>query len=86
MTQTEINQTFNIPPSTLKDWGKSNHPKHSVFLLLKNLEQKEALNISTRHKRHRIFHILNRNIIKSKSYSFDEVALALNKNEFLEVS
>lgn len=45
MTQTQINELFGVPPSTLKDWKNDpSNKKHNLGLLLSSLD-KESENV-----------------------------------------
>ncbi|MEA2017057.1 MAG: hypothetical protein U9N59_01305 [Campylobacterota bacterium] len=82
MTKKDINKLFDIPISTLNEWQKIDSRKNKLYTFLINLNKKDIDNISSPHKYHRLFHILNRNINKDLQYTYDEIKTAFSKVDY----
>lgn len=82
MDKNEINEVLDIPLSTLYDWEKEEHPKNKLFRLLSNTSKHTAKEKIKKKDRHRIFHILNRNIAENNKYTKDEIKKAFSKEGY----
>ncbi len=81
MTNKEISKIFEIPLSTINDWQKENSNRYKLYQFLHATNVKDVRDIKSQQKSHRLFHILNRNIVQASIYSVEEVKKAfLNKN------
>jgi len=80
MNNLQISEKYDIPLSTVYDWAKPDHNKYKVYLCLKESLISKPKKSSA--KRHRILHILNRNINGVEKYSFDEVKEAFDITHF----
>lgn len=84
MTQSEISTYLNIPFATLNDWKKENSNRHKLYELLANLDKDIVSQIFNKPKEHRIFHVLNRNVISEEKFTFHDIKNAFTKNNYHE--
>ena len=82
MTKHEISNIFDIPLTTLYDWEKENHPRHTLYRYLSNTSKSVATKILNKRSAHRILHILNRNITDDYKYTIEEVKKAFSHNAY----
>jgi len=79
MTKKQISEIFNIPLSTLSEWSKPTHNKHKLYIHLINSSTHQVE--TTLEKKHRLLHILNRNIT-GKKYTLDEIKEAFDVEDY----
>ena len=78
MIKQEINKLLEIPISTLNDWQDESSSKHTLYQFLRATNANDVSNLLKKQYRHRIFHILNRNIDKKYAYTLEDVKSAFN--------
>ncbi|MEA1893469.1 MAG: hypothetical protein U9N33_12280 [Campylobacterota bacterium] len=86
MTKKEISNTFDLPISTLNDWDKEESRKNKLFQFLQNMKLEDTQKNLKKKNTHRIFHILNRNIVKDKKFTYDEVRNAFIQTNYDEAT
>jgi hypothetical protein len=82
MTKNEISDVLDIPLTTLYDWEKEDHPRHTLYRYLSNTSKSVATKTLNKRTTHRILHILNRNITDNYKYTIEEVKQAFSNNEY----
>ncbi|MDF1879032.1 hypothetical protein JHD46_05185 [Sulfurimonas sp. SAG-AH-194-C20] len=82
MTNKEISKLFEIPLSTINDWQKQDSNRYKLYQFLHASNMKDATDITTQQKNHRLLHILNRNIDKKNAYSIKEIENAFSRCEY----
>ena len=82
MTKTEIHDVFDIPITTLNEWQKPNSRKHKLYSFLVKSNKEYIDKVTATHKRHRLFHVLNRNIENRHNYSYEEIQLAFSRDHY----